>query len=100
MPYAGRRQCPTAAASSNAPVAAEDLPRQLGDTIRRLRTERGFSQESFAQAARPNRAYMGGVERGQRNVVIVNIAQIAKTLEMSLTEFFFEVEKPGTKDGD
>lgn len=80
-------------------MVAEDLQRQLGDTIRRLRAERGFSQESFAQAAKLNRAYMGGVERGQRNVGVVNIAQIAETLGMSLTEFFAEVEKPGTKDG-
>lgn len=71
---------------------SEDLLERLGGTIRRLRAERGFSQESFAQEAKLNRAYMGGVERGQRNVGVVNLFQIAETLDMSLSEFFAEVE--------
>lgn len=79
-------------------MAEEDLLKQLGDTIRRLRSERGYSQESFAQAAKLNRAYMGGVERGQRNVGVVNIAQIAATLNLSLTEFFAEVEGTNPED--
>lgn len=69
-----------------------ELLREVGNTIRRLRAARGFSQESFAQEAKLNRAYMGGVERGQRNVGVVNLSQIAATLDMSLSEFFAEME--------
>ena len=57
-----------------------------------LRAARGYSQEAFAQAARLNRAYMGGVERGQRNVGVVNLHRIAEALGMSLSELFAEVE--------
>lgn len=51
-----------------------------------------YGQESFAQEAKLNRAYMGGVERGQRNVGVVNLHQIAEALDLSLSEFFAEME--------
>lgn len=70
----------------------EELMRKIGDTVRRLRARRGYSQEGFAQAAGLNRAYYGGVERGERNVGAVNLHRIAETLGMSLSEFFAEVE--------
>jgi transcriptional regulator with XRE-family HTH domain len=45
--------------------------REGGDTVCRMRAARGYSQEAFAQKAGLNKAYMGGVERGQRNVGVV-----------------------------
>jgi transcriptional regulator with XRE-family HTH domain len=54
-------------------------------TVRYLRAARGYSQEGFAQEARLNRAYMGGVERGQRNGGVVNLQRIAVALGMSLS---------------
>ncbi len=71
---------------------SEALLKELGTTVRRLRAERGFSQESFASATGLHRTYMGGIERGERNVGVVNLWQIAATLDMSLSEFFAEVE--------
>lgn len=69
--------------------------------MRRLRAAQGYSQEAFAQEARLNRAYMGGVERGQRNVGVVNLYRIAQALDMSLSELFAEVEgKAGREGGD
>ena len=73
-------------------VEPEELQREIGDTVRRLRAAQGYSQEAFAQEARLNRAYMGGVERGQRNVGVVNLYRIARALNMSLSELFAEVE--------
>lgn len=49
----------------------EKLLKRVGETVRRLRAERGYSQEECAQEAVLDRAYMGGVERGQRNVGVV-----------------------------
>ncbi len=79
-------------------VEPEELLREVGDTVRRLRAARGYSQEAFAQAARLNRAYMGGVERGQRNVGVVNLHRIAEALGMSLSDFFAEVENLEKQD--
>jgi DNA-binding XRE family transcriptional regulator len=42
-------------------------------TLSVFRATRGHSQEAFAQEAKLNRAYMGGIERGQRNVGVVNL---------------------------
>ena len=81
-------------------VEPDDLLREVGDTIRRLRAARGFRQEAFAQEAKLNRAYMGGVERGQRNVGVVNLYRIATALDMSLSELFAEVEGSNKPDGD
>lgn len=58
-----------------------------------------FSQEAFAQEAGLNRAYMSGVERGQRNVGAVDLYRIAEALWMSLSEFFAEVEGKNGRHG-
>jgi transcriptional regulator with XRE-family HTH domain len=46
-----------------------------------------------------SRAYMGGVERNQRNVGVVNLHRIAEALDMSLSELFAEVEGEKGRDG-
>jgi len=79
-------------------VEPEELLRKVGETVRRLRAAQGYSQESFAQEARLNRAYMGGVERGQRNVGVVNLYRIAEALNMSLSDLFDEVESSQGRD--
>lgn len=60
----------------------------LGQAVRQARKERGFSQESFAVACGIDRAYMGGVERGERNVAMVNVARIVAALDMKPSDFF------------
>jgi transcriptional regulator with XRE-family HTH domain len=60
--------------------------------------EGSYSQEEFAQEAGLNRAYMGGVERGQRNVGAVNLSRIAEALGMSLAELFAEAESTEPRD--
>jgi transcriptional regulator with XRE-family HTH domain len=55
-------------------------------------------EEDALSEARLNRAYMGGVERGQRNVGVVNLYRIARALDMSLSELFAEVENAEERD--
>jgi transcriptional regulator with XRE-family HTH domain len=52
----------------------------FGKNLRRLRQEAGFSQESLALEAELNRSYIGGVERGERNISLVNICRLAVTI--------------------
>ena len=47
-----------------------------------LRKDRGWSQEQLALQSGLARSYLGGVERGQRNIALENIFRLAKTLEL------------------
>lgn len=70
-----------------------ELQAALGKTIRELRGARGYSQESFADAVGLHRTYMGGIERGERNVGVVNLARIAETLDLPLSGLIAKAEK-------
>lgn len=54
----------------------------FGQRVRDLRAERGISQEQLAHTAGIDRSYLGGVERGERNVALRNIMKIAGALEV------------------
>lgn len=60
----------------------------LGGRIRELREAKDFTQEDFAVEAGLDRAYYGGVERGERNVAALNLIQIASALGVEVGELF------------
>jgi len=64
----------------------QDILIRFGTRVRQLRTEKGYSQESFAANCELDRTYIGGIERGERNVALRNIERIAKALDMTLSE--------------
>jgi transcriptional regulator with XRE-family HTH domain len=65
---------------------------KLGRAVRRLRTDAGFSQESFADACRLHRTYIGSIERGETNISLDNLERIARTLKMPVSRLFSEAE--------
>lgn len=67
-----------------------DLQRTLGENLRRYRTERGLSQEAFADVLGVHRTYMGGVERGERNLTLKSVERIAATLKTEPLELLRE----------
>ena len=53
----------------------------LGEAVRAARKARGMSQESLADAAGIDRSHMGKIERGERNVTLLNVVKIAAALD-------------------
>jgi transcriptional regulator with XRE-family HTH domain len=65
---------------------ADDILARFGQRVRELRRAKGLSQEGFAAECGLDRTYMGGIERGERNLALRNIDLIANTLGVTLSE--------------
>lgn len=59
---------------------AEGSLKRLGDAVRAARKALALSQEALADAAGIDRSHMGKIERGERNVTLLNVARIAKAI--------------------
>lgn len=67
----------------------------FGAVVRKLRLEQGFSQETFADHCDLDRTYIGGVERGERNIGLLNVYRIACALSLDASELFRSIEGDG-----
>ena len=70
----------------------ENIQLSFGSHIRKLRTEKGFSQEKFALHIGMDRTYYASVEAGKRNISIINIQKIANGLDISLSKMLEGIE--------
>lgn len=66
--------------------------RRLGAAIRTARHERGLSQEALADAAGIDRSHMGKIERGERNVTVLNVARVSDALGLSMAALMTAAE--------
>ncbi|MDA2912900.1 helix-turn-helix transcriptional regulator [Acidobacteriia bacterium AH_259_A11_L15] len=62
--------------------------RRFGNRVRALRRRRGWSQEELASRAGIHPTYLGGIERGERNPALANIAAIARALGVPVRKLF------------
>ncbi len=70
-----------------------DIKILIGKRIKQLRNNLGLSQEELADIVNLDRTYITSVERGKRNISIVNVNKIAKALNVNLSEFFaFDIQ--------
>ncbi len=67
-----------------------DIKKSFGKKLKKLRLERGLSQESLALSADLDRTYIPSIEKGERNISITVLEKLAKALKISIKEFFDE----------
>jgi transcriptional regulator with XRE-family HTH domain len=68
--------------------AAEKMLSEFGLRLKSLRLANGLSQEQLGMLAQLDRTYISGIERGVRNVGVINIFRIAQALKVPPTELF------------
>jgi len=69
-----------------------DILEIFGQRVRALRKEHEWSQEEFAEEVELDRTYIGGIERGERNLALRNIQRIAEAFGMTIAELMDGVE--------
>jgi hypothetical protein len=67
-------------------MAEGDLQKAVGVYLRRYRLGKRLSQEAFADVVGVHRTYMGGLERGERNLTLKSVERIADTLGVDVLE--------------
>ena len=65
-----------------------DIKEKIGLRIRQLRHEQNISQEAFADVCELDRTYISSIEKGRRNVSIINLEKIANALNVKLSILF------------
>lgn len=68
--------------------AGDQILVKLGVAIRKTRVKLGLSQEALAIDSGLDRSYMGGVERGEHNISVINIQKIADALGLKVSKLF------------
>ena len=71
-----------------------DIRERFGTAVKFRREELGLTQEDLADKARIHRTYLSDVERGTRNLSLINIERLALALSITLPELFTKVERP------
>lgn len=73
-----------------------DMRRLVGLNFARLRKEKGFTQERFAEASGFTQQYVSDLERGRRNPTVVTLFHLAATLGITPAELLAEADQPDT----
>ena len=67
---------------------SDNLKPRFAQAVRKRRLELGLTQEELAHKSGLNRSYITDVERGARNLALVNVARLTRALDMTIPEFF------------
>jgi transcriptional regulator with XRE-family HTH domain len=74
-------------------MVEQALARRFGELVRRMRLEKGLSQEEFSFRVGLHQTYVSSVERGERNVTIGTADKIARALGTTLSTIFLKLER-------
>jgi len=82
----------TGMAKPSPSYAGDKVLTNLGDAIRHTRAQRGLSQEALAVDAELDRSYVGGIERGEHNLTVMNLRKIADALGVKMSDILQEAK--------
>jgi len=68
-----------------------ELLEKFGEKVREERLKRGLSQEELAARAGVHRTYIGMIERGEKNITLLNIKKVAKALDLSIDKLLYNL---------
>jgi transcriptional regulator with XRE-family HTH domain len=68
-----------------------DILKEFGLCIKKIRKEKNLSQEQLAEKAKVHRTYIGMIQRGEKNITLINIKKLSNALETSIFELFREL---------
>ncbi len=72
-------------------MSSRDLRVAFGKRVRELRLDLGLSHEKLVERAGLHRNYIGGVERGERNIGLLNVDRLAAALNSRLSDLFSDL---------
>ena len=67
----------------------DSIQAKLGQRVRALRKTRGWSQEELGARSSLHPTYIGGIERGERNVSLINLAKLSEAFQIKMAEFLY-----------
>jgi transcriptional regulator with XRE-family HTH domain len=70
------------------------LVRQFGNRLRKLRENKNLSQEKLAELAGVHRTYIGMIERGEKNLTLLNLGKLSTALNLSIAELLKGIDNP------
>ena len=71
-----------------------DIRERFGFAVKARGEELGLTQEDLAEKAGIHRTYLSDVERGSRNICLLNIERMAEALRIKMSELFAAIERP------
>jgi transcriptional regulator with XRE-family HTH domain len=75
-----------------------DLQRTVGHNVRAHREARGKSQEAFADSLPVHRTYLGGIERGERNLTLKSVERLASLMDVEPLKLLTQPPEEGTAE--
>lgn len=74
-------------------TSCTDIRVRFGFAVKMLREKRNLTQEDLAEKAGIHRTYLSDIERGSRNVALINIERLAQSLSVSIHDLFRQVDQ-------
>jgi len=70
----------------------KELLKKFGSKVKKFRLDKNLSQEELAHKANLHRTYIGMIERGEKNITLLNIEKVTKALQIKIEDLFITKE--------